>query len=139
MILARKLIRTKIRIRSCSQLVSCCCWTTKCQLGICLHRESNFDAFPIRRRRPKACFDHGEMADQRLLRRLMWWRKWSKRDWAIAASAASAAVFAISIVSISLISYSLTKPSHHPTTQPTPWVPLTLLNNAHHRGACNFL
>ncbi|KAI8556625.1 hypothetical protein RHMOL_Rhmol05G0268700 [Rhododendron molle] len=72
------------------------------------------------------------MADQRLLRRLMWWRKWPKRDWTIAASAA---VFAISIVSISLISYSRTKPSHHPTTQPTPWVPLTLLSNAHHRGA----
>ncbi|XP_058215159.1 pectin acetylesterase 5-like isoform X2 [Rhododendron vialii] len=63
------------------------------------------------------------MADQRLLRRLMWWT-----------IAASAAVFAISIVSISLISYSLTKPSHHPTTQPTPWVPLTLLSNAHPRG-----
>ncbi|XP_052173620.1 pectin acetylesterase 5-like isoform X2 [Diospyros lotus] len=72
------------------------------------------------------------MVNQRVIRRLLRWRKWAKRDWAIAASAAG---FAVIIFSLSLIFGSWTKRSsgHHP---PDPlWVHLSLSENAKSRGA----
>ncbi|KAL6987614.1 [Wnt protein] O-palmitoleoyl-L-serine hydrolase [Sarracenia purpurea var. burkii] len=64
-------------------------------------------------------------------RRLIWWRKWAKRDWAIAVAG-----FAIFIVSFSLISNSRIKRSNHPLNPSTPLsVPLTLLRDSKNRGA----
>ncbi|KAI7997710.1 Pectin acetylesterase 5 [Camellia lanceoleosa] len=74
------------------------------------------------------------MANQRF-RPLIWCRKWSKRDQAIAAAATG---FAIFIITFSVFSDSRTKPSTQQPLNPssTPlWVPLTLLRNATHRGA----
>ncbi|KAI7996445.1 Pectin acetylesterase 5 [Camellia lanceoleosa] len=74
------------------------------------------------------------MANQRF-RPLIWCRKWSKRDQAIAAAATG---FAIFIITFSVFSDSRTKPSAQQPLNPssTPlWVPLTLLRNATHRGA----
>ncbi|KAL7195332.1 hypothetical protein ACSBR1_035535 [Camellia fascicularis] len=74
------------------------------------------------------------MANQRF-RPLIWCRKWSKRDQAIAAAATG---FAIFIITFSVFSNSRTKPSTQQPLNPssTPlWVPLTLLRNATHRGA----
>ncbi|XP_028123649.1 pectin acetylesterase 5-like [Camellia sinensis] len=74
------------------------------------------------------------MANQRF-RPLIWCRKWSKRDQAIAAAATG---FAIFIITFSVFSDSRTKPSTQQPLNPSSAplrVPLTLLRNATHRGA----
>ncbi|KAA8518900.1 hypothetical protein F0562_016326 [Nyssa sinensis] len=72
------------------------------------------------------------MGDHRL-RGLIWWRKWTKREWAVAAAG-----FAIFIIAFSLTSDSRTKSSiaDQPFDSSTiDWVPLTLLRDTKIKGA----
>ncbi|XP_059647036.1 pectin acetylesterase 5-like [Cornus florida] len=66
------------------------------------------------------------MTNQRL-RGLIWWRKWTRREWTIAAVG-----FTILILVFSLLSNSRTK---NLSATDSDWVPLTLLRNAKNRGA----
>ncbi|GAV69462.1 PAE domain-containing protein [Cephalotus follicularis] len=67
------------------------------------------------------------LANTNKLRGLIWWRKWAKKDWAIA------------IVGFTIIIYAFTSFFPYPNTvhtiSPSDLVDLTLLHNAIHRGA----
>ncbi|KAH7514458.1 pectin acetylesterase 5 isoform X1 [Ziziphus jujuba] len=75
------------------------------------------------------------MANQSRLRALLWWRRWAKKDWAIAAVGFTLTLFALSLISISWRDddFKITHPVD--LTSASDFVDLTLLRNANHRGA----
>lgn len=77
----------------------------------------------------------GSMPNPRL-RSLLWWRRWAKKDWAIAAVGFTVVAFALTLLSNSWRDEpdsDITRPFHPITASDL--VELTLLQNAKARGA----
>lgn len=73
------------------------------------------------------------MANHRLLRGVRWWRKLTKREWAVF-SAALATV----ILTLSFVSHSHYHSGRYASLPANDGVPFTPLSNAHKKSACNF-
>lgn len=72
------------------------------------------------------------MANNARLRALFWWRKWAKRDWAIAVVG-----FTIIIFVLTLFFDSGNDQDSSVALPANDLVDLTLLSNAKDKGACN--